>query len=93
MSTLEAAISVSVILIFLTFLVTGPESLALDALDEAVDGVHETRYFLDEDGLMDSRVIDGTHVYNTSPEKLNTYLAGISDTYRMLYGMVAGSGD
>ncbi len=93
MSTLEAAISASVILVFLSFLVTGPETMALDAFDLAKEGVTETRYFLDEDGLMDSRHIGGVSVYNTSPEKLNTYLSGISDNYRLVYGIFASWGE
>ncbi|MCR4688586.1 MAG: hypothetical protein K5745_03435 [Saccharofermentans sp.] len=89
MSTLEAAISMSVILVFLTFLITGPETLAIDTFEEAIDGANETRYYLDDDGLMDSSVMDGINVYNTSAEKLNTYLTGISDNYRLVYGIFA----
>ena len=42
--------------------------------------------------LMDSRTIGGSESYNTSPEKLCTYLTGISDNYRIVYGTIAGGG-
>ena len=41
---------------------------------------------------MESSDIGGNESYNTSPEKLCTYLSGLSDNYRIIYGTIASGG-
>lgn len=92
MSTLETAIAFTVIITFLTFLIVCPEELALQSLEDVKAGGEEIGFFIDDSSLMDSRTIGDSESCNTSPEKLCTYLTGISDNYRIIYGTIAGGG-
>ena len=92
MSTLETAIAFTVIITFLTFLIVCPEELALRSIEDVKAGGEEIGFYIDDSSLMDSRTIGGSEAYNTSPEKLCTYLTGISDNYRIVYGTIAGGG-
>lgn len=92
MSTLETAIAFTVIITFLTFLIVCPEELALRSIEDVKAGGEEIGFYIDDSSLMDSRIIGGSESYNTSPEKLCTYLTGISDNYRIVYGTIAGGG-
>jgi hypothetical protein len=92
MSTLETAIAFTVIITFLTFLIVCPEELALRSIEDVKAGGEEIGFYIDDSSLMDSRAIGGSESYNTSPEKLCTYLTGISDNYRIVYGTIAGGG-
>ena len=38
--------------------------------------------------IADKVVVSGVDCYDTSPEKLCTYLSGISDNFRLIYGSV-----
>ena len=88
MSTLETAICFSLILVLLTFLITGPEAIALDSFECAKDGGNEL-YFMEQDKtVMHSNTVHGVCCYDTSAEKLCTYLTGISDNFRLIYGSV-----
>ncbi|MBR5359368.1 MAG: hypothetical protein IK123_00640 [Lachnospiraceae bacterium] len=94
MSTLETAIAFTVIITFLTFLIVCPEEIALQCIDDVRYGDEEICFYIDDSGLMDSEEIGGNESYNTSPEKLCTYLTGVSDNYRIIYGtVVSGGGD
>lgn len=92
MSTLETAIAFTVIITFLTFLIVCPEELALRSIEDVKAGGEEIGFYIDDSSLMDSRTIGGSESYNISPEKLCTYLTGISDNYRIVYGTIAGGG-
>ena len=88
MSTLESAICFSLILILLAFMITGPESIALDSFRCAKDGGNEL-YFMEIDKeVAYKNTVNGVTCYDTSPEKLCTYLTGISDNFRIIYGTV-----
>lgn len=88
MSTLESAIAFSLILVLLSFMITGPESIALDGFDRAREGGDELFYMeLDRDVAYENTV-NGVTCYDTSPEKLCTFLTGISDNYWLLYGSI-----
>ena len=88
MSTLETAIVFSLILIMLTFMITGPEAIALDSFECARDGGNEL-FFLERDREVAERnYVGGVVCYDASPERLCTYLTGISDNFRLLYGAV-----
>lgn len=88
MSTLESAIVFSLILILLSFMITGPEAIALDSFECARDGGNEL-FFMELDREIAYRnYVSGAVCYDASPEKLCTYLSGVSDNFRLLYGSV-----
>lgn len=86
MSTLEAAITFSLILVMLAFMVTGPEAIALDSFECAKDGGNELFYMERDKDVADKNLVGGVYCYDASPEKLCTYLTGISDNFRLVYG-------
>ena len=88
MSTLETAISFSLILLLLTFLITGPEAIALDSFECAKDGGNELFYMEQDRAVMYRNTVGGSVCYDTSAEKLCTYLTGLSDNFRLVYGSV-----
>ena len=88
MSTLESAITVSLILIMLVFMITGPEAIALDSFECAKDGGNEL-FFMERDReVAHENIVSGAVCYDASPEKLCTFLSGISDNFRIIYGSV-----
>lgn len=88
MSTLESAIAFSLILIVLAFMITAPESIALDSFECAKDGGNELFYMEQDRGVADTNYVHGVSCYDTSPERLCTFLTGISDNFRIIYGSV-----
>ena len=88
MSTLEAAITFSLILIVLSFMITGPEAIALDSYESAKAGGNELFYMEQDREVLYKNTVDGALCYDTSPEKFCTYLTGISDNFRLIYGSV-----
>ena len=88
MSTLESAICFSLILILLSFMITGPEAVALDSFECAKSGGRELVLMNSDNGILDKHTVKGAVCYDTSPEKLCTYLSGISENYRLIYGSV-----
>ena len=92
MSTLETAIAFTVIIAFLTFMIVGPEKLALQCIEDVRAGRQEIGFYIQDHSLLESSDIGGSESYNTSPEKLCTFLTGISDNYRIIYGTIASGG-
>ena len=88
MSTLESAISFSLILIMLTFMITGPEAIALDSFECARDGGNELFFMECDREVAHKNIVGGAVCYDASPEKLSTFLSGISDNFRIIYGSV-----
>ena len=88
MSTLESAIVISLILAMLTFMITGPESVALDSFDLAKDGGNELFFMNQDEEIAGQNYVGGTYCYDTSPERLCTFLSGVSDNFRLVYGSV-----
>ena len=88
MSTLESAIAFSLIIILLCFMITGPETIALDSFDMAKDGGIELFYMESDREVAYKNQVHGVTCYDTSPEKLCTFLTGISDNFRLIYGSV-----
>ena len=88
MSTLEAAITFSLILVFLAFLITGPEALALECFDQAKDGGNELFHMEEDREIFYKNRVGGVDCYDTSPERLCTYFTGVSDNFRLIYGSV-----
>lgn len=88
MSTLETAICFTLILVLLTFMITGPEAIALDSFECAKDGGNELFYMEQDKNVMYRNSVHGAYCYDTSPERLCTYLTGISENFRLIYGSV-----
>lgn len=88
MSTLESAVCMSLILVMLAFMITGPETVALDSFDCAKDGGNELFYMERDREIFYQNNVNGAVCYDTSPERLCTFLTGISDNFRLIYGSV-----
>ena len=88
MSSLESAICFSLILVLLAFMITGPETIALDSFQCAKDGGNELFYMEKDRDVLFKNNVRGADCYDASPEKLCTFLTGISDNYRLIYGSV-----
>ena len=74
MSTLETAIVFSCVLLVISGLIILPAELCVKASADADDAVTDIM----EEGA------------DVNPEELNTFLSGISDNYRIIYGALLG---
>ena len=88
MSTLESAVAFSLILILLAFMITGPEAVALESYGQAKAGGNELFFMEMDKDLACRNYVDGSVCYDTSPERLCTFLTGISDNFRIVYGAI-----
>ena len=88
MSTLESAICFSLIILLLSFMITGPEAIALESFDVAKDGGNELFYMQADKEVLSKNTVRDVTCYDTSPEKLCTYLTGLSDNFKLVYGAV-----
>jgi len=75
MSSLETAIVFSVVLTVLSGMIIFPAELCADTLSDAREAITDVIE-------PDADII--------SPERLNTFLTGISENYRIIYGAIAG---
>ena len=75
MSTLETSIVITFVMLVLTGLIIFPADLCADTIEDA-DYITECVIEKYEDVI--------------SPERLNTFLTGISENYRIVYGVIAG---
>ena len=89
MSTLETAVVFTIILTMLTFFVTAPEKSAMEALSDCRAGFEESEFQNKDLKLYSEKKIGTAVSYDTSPEKLCTYLTGLSDNFRLIYGRAA----
>jgi len=89
MSTLESAIVFTLILTLLTFMVTAPESAAISAIDDCRYGFEECAFQNKDKKLLNDKKIGTAVSYDASPERLCTYLTGLSDNFRLIYGKAA----
>lgn len=89
MSTLETAVVFTIILTMLTFFVTAPEKTAMEALSDCRMGFEESSFQNKDKKLYSEKKIGSAVSYDTSPEKLCTYLTGLSDNFRLIYGKAA----
>ena len=90
MSTLETAVVFTIILTMITFFVTAPEKSAMEALSDCRAGFEESEFQNKDLKLYSEKKIGTAVSYDTSPEKLCTYLTGLSDNFRLIYGKAAG---
>lgn len=72
MSTVESAISITLVFLVLCALIIMPISICSQALNDANSSIEDV---LTEDGFI-------------TPEQLNTFLTGISENYRIIYGTI-----
>ena len=89
MSTLETAVVFSILLTILTFFVTAPESIASESFYDCKYGFEEYRFQNQDTKLLDEKKIGSAVSYDASAEKLCTYLTGLSDNFRLIYGKAA----
>ena len=89
MSTLESAIVFTLMLTLLTFMVTAPESTAMSAIDDCRHGFEECVFQNSDKKLLNDKKIGTAVSYDASPERLCTYLTGLSDYFRLIYGKAA----
>ena len=90
-STIESAIVFSLVLIVLSFLITGPEDICLDSLADCKNGMEEISFTLNDDWIASFKRVDGVKISDCSPERFCTYISGLSDCYRIVYGTIADS--
>ncbi|MCQ2515644.1 MAG: hypothetical protein MJ094_02135 [Saccharofermentans sp.] len=72
MSTIETAISITFVFVVLCALILMPISISSRALDDANISIEDVLF---EDEFLSS-------------EQLNTFLTGISENYRIIYGSI-----
>lgn len=89
MSTLETAVVFAILLTILTFFVTAPESIASESFYDCKYGFEEYRFQNQDTKLLDEKKIGSAVSYDASAEKLCTYLTGLSDNFRLIYGKAA----
>ena len=89
MSTLETAIVFTIVLTLLTFFVTAPESTAAEAFYDCKYGFEESDFQNKDKKLINEKKIGSAVSYDVSPERLCTYLTGLSDNFRLIYGKAA----
>ncbi|MBR4556670.1 MAG: hypothetical protein IKO15_04225 [Clostridiales bacterium] len=88
MSTLETTIAFTLILVLLTYMITGPEAVALDSFDCAKAGGNELYFMEQDEEILNKNLVKGTDCFDASPERLCTLLTGVSDNFRLVYGSV-----
>ena len=84
-STIENAIVMSIVLAVLVILVTGPEDIGLRALDDCRYGMKEIEFMTGDSDVIRYGKIHKVQVTDTSPERMCTFLQGLSDSYRLIY--------
>ena len=84
-NSLETAIVISVVLVVLALLITGPEDVCLSALEDCRYGMEEIDYELGNEEVFRSTTSHGTVVSDVCAERLCTFLKGLSDNYRLIY--------
>ena len=88
MSSLESAIAFSLIIVMLVFMISAPEKTALESFQCAKDGGNELFYMERDKEVTYKNTVRGVVCYDTAPEKLCTFLTGVSDNFRLIYGSV-----
>ena len=92
-STLETAIVISAVITIIVFLILAPLDMCGECFDSAITGKKELDHQLSDTDIIGAYKINDTTGSTTSPETLCTFLTGISENYRLIYGAVAGVTD
>lgn len=85
-STLETAIVFSTVLFVLAALIVMPADLICGSVDDVSDGFEELVFHSGNTDVVNSSVIGGTDCTDVSPERVCTFLTGISQNFRMITG-------
>ena len=89
-SSIEYSIVFALIMLLMSFLITGSQEVTVDGFYKTRGGIREIAYMSEEGGVFNSKDIDGVRAVNSSAEDLCTLLSGISDNYRIIYDSVGG---
>lgn len=92
-STIETALIFTVVLLVLSILITGPEDICLESLDDCRNGIQEVGFMLQDERISSVVKIGDVKVCDCSPERFCTYISGLSDCYRIVYGSISDSGE
>ena len=94
-STIEAAIAISLVLVIITALILGPEDVCIRACEDLNCGMAEIEFEMNDSEVASFREIGGVTVSDASPERLCTFLSGLSDNFRLIFGgvMAVAGGD
>ncbi|MBP5261663.1 MAG: hypothetical protein J6Z43_06020 [Clostridiales bacterium] len=88
-STLETAIVFSLVITALCILVLGPEDICLESLEDCGYGMDEISFQIMDGAVASFCKVDGIKICDCSPERFCTYISGLSDSYRIIYGAAA----
>ena len=94
-STIETTIVFTLVLLLIAALITGPEKVCLTSIEDLRSGTEEIRFELEDSETASFTRINGVEISDTSPERLCTFLSGLSDNFRLIYGGIKdlGGGD
>ena len=85
-STIETAIVFTLVLLIIVTLITGPERVCLDSIGDLKSGIRELEIELEDSEVAAFYEVNGVNISDTSPERICTFLTGISDNFRLIYG-------
>ena len=85
-STIETAIVFTLVLLIIVTLITGPERVCLDSIGDLKSGIRELEIELEDSEVAAFYEVNGVNISDTSPERICTFMTGISDNFRLIYG-------
>ena len=88
-STIEASIVVTLVMIIIVTLITGPEKVCLDSFEDYKAGINEIEVELGDSEIAAFYEVRSVNISDTSPERLCTFLSGLSDNFKLIYGGVS----
>ena len=88
-STLETSIVFTVVILMISFLITGPADISLESFDDCKKGMDEIRFETEDTAIASFTEVGGVEISDCSPERLCTYITGFSDCYRIIYHTVS----
>lgn len=87
-STLETAIVFTVVFMVIILMIVLPMNLCADSVNIANSANEEISFHLQNGDITEGRTINGIECHSTTPEELCTFLTGISENYRIIYGTI-----
>ncbi|SCW27298.1 hypothetical protein SAMN02910456_00218 [Ruminococcaceae bacterium YRB3002] len=88
-SSLETAIVCTLVILVIAFMITKPEDICVDALRSASEGIEEIAFMTEDSSVAGFREIGNVMTSDCSAERFHTYIAGLSDSYRIVYSAVS----
>lgn len=92
-STLEAAVVFSAVITIISAFVICPLELCGRAKEMCDSFLTEQGDYLSNEEIVDTSPMGGYDLTDISPERFCTFLSGISDNYRIIYGTLGDSLD